>query len=419
MMQGISESYEEKINRISDLLAKRAAMYPVRDKIVFPQLIEVIEEFTTYLIQTTDFEGFQPEPERLTEIEQFIDNPVFICGAMKSGTTLLTQLLDNHPQLLVMPADSHYINFFNKWKRTQFVDIAAYWMQRIINPSGKEPFWFLGDQIPVLQTFLKYLNFFLLHTNREVFLCVVMAIYAANPRRSHQIRYWVEKTPQNELHLPLLLEKHPHARFIHIIRDPLTNIASLKKLAQYRGQENFLTYGVSCSFRKLLQTARNNQRRLRVSQYHLVKYETLTSLPYETIVNICEFLGVSFHENLLTPTENGRVGVANSMYQESRVQGKILDQSKNTRFLQELSKTEVKEIVKNLYFEALDFGYEWYREPLLQYRPPLWLYRMKQLAPEPFLNFYYSHMLPAMRKAERILTALPSENLISDPVQER
>jgi hypothetical protein len=367
-MQGISESYEERITRISDLLVRRAAIYPVRDKNVYPQLIEAIRGLTDYLVRTTSFERFQPGPERLTEIEQFIDNPVFICGAMKSGTTLLTQLFDNHPQLLVMPADSHYVNHLHKWERTQFLDIAAYWVQRLINPSGKEPFWFLGDQQFVFQTFLKYLHFFLHHTNRDIFLCVVMAVYAANPLCSKHTTYWVEKTPHNELNLPILVEKHPNARFIHIVRDPLTNIASLKKLAHYR-EKDFSAYSSSRSFKKLFQKAQDNQKRLGASRYHLVKYEALTSQPHETMMKICEFLKISFHENLLAPTENGRAGVANSMYQEARVQGKILDQSKNMRFLQEFSELEIREIVTNLYFEALDFGYEWYREPLLQHRP--------------------------------------------------
>lgn len=39
-------------------------------------------------------------------VETFKDRPIFICGHPKSGTSLLRNLLDNHPQLAVYPEES-------------------------------------------------------------------------------------------------------------------------------------------------------------------------------------------------------------------------------------------------------------------------------------------------------------------------
>ena len=38
----------------------------------------------------------------------FLNNPVFICGHRKSGTTMLCSLFDDHDDILVYPSDSSF-----------------------------------------------------------------------------------------------------------------------------------------------------------------------------------------------------------------------------------------------------------------------------------------------------------------------
>ncbi len=368
MKNSIIDQYESKIIEISDLLKKRAAVYPVRDE-VFVQLCKAIEGFTESLLKTMSFERFQPEKGLLSETERFAEHPIFICGSMKSGTTLLCQLLDNHPNLLVMPWDSHYTKHIKKWKRTQFPDISAYWLHTLINPSGKEPFWFLGKERTVFETFLQYLHYFLTHTQRDIFVCGVLAIYAANRNRlrSHHIKYWVEKTPHNELKAPMLHARFPHSIFIHILRDPLTNIPSLMRLSRIRNWGR--TPGkYAHSIKKLFRAARYNQKVIGKNKYHIIRYEDLVSKPKQTLTGICEILNIPFDETLLVPTENGRPGISNSMYIESRVEGQILDQSRNERYKKELSEEELKDIVAILYPDAITLGYDWNRDDIVRYK---------------------------------------------------
>lgn len=40
------------------------------------------------------------------------DRPIFICGHPKSGTSLLRNLLDFHPQLVVYPEESRFFRQF-------------------------------------------------------------------------------------------------------------------------------------------------------------------------------------------------------------------------------------------------------------------------------------------------------------------
>jgi len=364
----MEDQYQSRINNLNELLANRLAVYPKRDESSV-RLNDGLKEFSTYLLKTVDFDGFQPDHLIVEGVERFYDTPIFVCGAMKSGTSLCNRLLDNHPNLLVMPGDSHFINQIERWNRSQFTEIAEYWINRVVNPTGAEPFWFLGPDEKQLKCFLQYLHYFLLHSQYEIYVCVVMSIYAVNATFGQPTvkKYWVEKTPNNEIHAQMLYKRFPRAKFLHVIRDPLNNIAALKKLSDIRQRESSPLQSARF-LKRLLQTAKQNQEVLGKDKYHIFKYEQLTSDPEKVLNDICIFLDIPFHENLLKPTENGRTTTANSMFTESRVTGKILDQSHSKRFLQQLSKIEIQDIVTILYREAIEFGYNWASPDIQIYR---------------------------------------------------
>ena len=54
--------------------------------------------------------NWQPEPDLIEQAKQLINSPLFICGTMKSGSTMLVELLDSHPNLVVLPGDTHFIS---------------------------------------------------------------------------------------------------------------------------------------------------------------------------------------------------------------------------------------------------------------------------------------------------------------------
>src|SRR5690349_5530581 len=44
---------------------------------------------------------------------EYLNSPVFIIGHPKSGTSLLTAMLDSHPQLMVLPEESDFYSLIN------------------------------------------------------------------------------------------------------------------------------------------------------------------------------------------------------------------------------------------------------------------------------------------------------------------
>jgi hypothetical protein len=395
MMQSIDlDDYKIMVNHLSELLKKRAAVYPIRDD-NYTRLVKAIEEFVDYLVYVVDFKNFQPDPNVIRQTETLVHKPVFICGLEKSGTTLLTQLLDSHPNLLVWPTDGYYFKDIDKWDRNEFLKIARYWTQRLITPTGKPPFWFIGETYKNFEKFLQYLKFFLENSHYDVFVCMLFSIYAVNDGLLKPITYWVEKSTFNSLRAPRILQKYPEAKFIQIIRNPLTNIASYKQYVLQIGKGNFSVNKVVQLMKSLLLAARINQNRLGDSQYHIVKYEDLVAKPKETLLKISAFLNIPFHEVLLVPTENGRPGLSNSMYAEARVHGQILDQSQSRRYQQELTTAELATVTSQLFSVAKDFGYD------LEYHPSLQetlLYEIQRFFPkEKIAELWYYDVKPPLK----------------------
>ena len=65
---------------------------------------------------------------------EWLQRPVFICGHHRSGTTLLQELLDDHPQLAVLPVEVTYFASFADVAVDAFI---AEWVARLIDVNGK------------------------------------------------------------------------------------------------------------------------------------------------------------------------------------------------------------------------------------------------------------------------------------------
>ena len=352
--------FQQQILIIEKCLKIRLRDYPERKKESFEQLSNAINDFGKMLREDLDFDSFQPDVSIINRIENISMNPIFICGAMKSGTTLLTQLLDNHPDLFVLPGDSHYVNKLNWLKNSNFESIMNSWLHRMINPTGKEPFWFLGPEIKEIEVFSKYLFYCLKnYRHQDHFLSIVTAIFAAihvNSDNKKYVKHWVEKTPGNEFKVSLLNKRYPKSKFIHIIRNPLENIVSLEKLTKLR-KRNTTMIEHSISMKNGFKVAKKNLTKFGKKRYHIIRYEDLVSNPKEVLTNLCRFLEINFHDALLIPTENGSPAMSNSMFKENRLKGEIVNLSKEERYKSFLSNQQINNIVDIIYKEALYFDY--------------------------------------------------------------
>lgn len=281
----------------------------------------------------------------------------------------MTQLLDNHPALVVIPGDSTLYTNFNGYSGT-FDGLSNHWMQRMINPSGKEPFWFLGKDLKAYEDFLLYLQYFI-ETAYDTFQAVVASVFCSNPNRSKPPQYWVEKMPENELQALALKKIYPKARFIHVLRDPLINIASIKKMRLLKG-EKFRALTYSLHVKRLLEKGLENERLLGRQIYKFSRYENVVAETAPELKALADHLGIAYTDALLVPTENGVPGIANSMYKEAMVVGRVSSDGINQKWESELTEKERIYSVTVLFKLALKLGFEkWRHKSVQKYNRPI------------------------------------------------
>lgn len=139
--------------------------------------------------------------------------PLFIIGSMRSGTTLVRNLLRRQPGI-ICPEETHYYRFGDPFRtpgyRNTLLRNATLKRHREIDGISEEDFVALLDA-----------------SNTKGELLRAHVGYMANAREMDNYR-WFDKTPQNVYGLPLIRAEFPNARFLHLVRNPLNVVASLK-----------------------------------------------------------------------------------------------------------------------------------------------------------------------------------------------
>jgi hypothetical protein len=266
-----------------------------------------------------------PPPNVLANVLRWLELPVFICGHHRSGTTLLQQLLDGHPQLVVVPSEGTLFSSFRYVARSSptKADIerfAVNWVERFVDPNF-EPHFKLGrtgstnPSVEFVRRLLMWDR--LLRASRPVWRRVVplMAVAAAYQDRAvehDQIRGWADKTPLNENHVKRLTVVK-QARFIHMIRRPTDTLASLRHAMRgARFDAAMHSEAIGRSFK----LASKNQRLYR-DRYLVVRYEDLVENTVATMECVRHFLSLSSSSTLAIPTSTGFAARSNSSFERS------------------------------------------------------------------------------------------------------
>lgn len=214
--------------------------------------------------------------------------PVFIVGMPRSGTKLLRDLLNNHPSIAITPIESHCIPYF--YKR-----IKRY--GKLKDFSGFEKFYKDFSKTLFFQTLSRREKLigkveWYEQVEKWSYSGILEAFYRAYAR-DHSKTVWGDKTPSYLLHMPLLKELFPGAKFIHIIRDARDCCLSAHKAWRkniYRAAQRWCD-----SIRKCRQDA----RAFTEEAYYEVRYERLLSLPEDTMKSVCDFLHIPYDHGML------------------------------------------------------------------------------------------------------------------------
>jgi hypothetical protein len=265
-----------------------------------------------------------PEPD-LARRPAFDQRACFIAGPAKSGTTLLTSLLDGHPDLLVLPEETAYFptvltKYASSSRRAQFDYLTRQSLANVLfgGPCkwGRRDYSHFSTR-DLLATF-EEAAFAPANADRDLLVLLLESYARVLGSSPGRVRYWVEKTPANRDHLGKIFTRFPQSKVLLTIRDPRALLASQIQLEQTRHLRRFSIYLTVQHWRTAARLALAQQAGGRPNERILVVgFRRLLEQPVDWMRKICGFLGIEYRPVLLHPTKIGRQWTGNSSAQRT------------------------------------------------------------------------------------------------------
>jgi hypothetical protein len=208
-------------------------------------------------------------------------SPVFVVGAMRSGTTLLRLMLNEHPGLAI-PAESHFVApLFRRFgpdvvldgdRLTEAVDVVAG------SPEWQRDFGHTEDELraAVGDGPLRM----------DELLDRVFRLEIADTGKSR----WGDKTPAYLHRVDQLVTCFPAAKVVCIVRDPRDVYLSLSA----HGWVGQTTVEIAAYLNRCERKRRRWERQLPAGSFRTVRYEDLVLDTEPTLRSVCTFLDLPF-----------------------------------------------------------------------------------------------------------------------------
>ncbi|MBE9127945.1 MULTISPECIES: sulfotransferase family protein [unclassified Coleofasciculus] len=240
----------------------------------------------------------------------------FVLGCERGGTTLLCALLSEHPEVFCLN-DSFLFDIYVRQKgRKGHVGISSFWKNAFLdlsrplpskdylvsldeveeyfsnlleryekpNPAQNKSTW-----LKVYSDTLKSSNFLNEARSSNLTLTKMFSsIYSyLIPREQQTKKIFGEKTPRHLYLSKWISTLYPKAKFIVLVRNPLTNVAALYKRRKSLklSIDTYLSY-YNRSFISLYEGEENL----------VIRYEDLVSKPQDTLLHVYEYLGANSEE---------------------------------------------------------------------------------------------------------------------------
>lgn len=269
---------------------------------------------------------------------------IFIVGCPRSGTTLLQQMLDAHPDVAIAP-ETHFMRLF--WgSRDRYGNLAeAKNYQRLIEDIVSLP--------EFSEMELDAQDFTTSAWNTDRSYAATFQLLLEKFAQKRQVAIVGEKTPNHVLYMPEIQAMFPKACFIHIVRDPRSVVNSWRSVpwstGSIVGDAEMWRYYVSAIQRK---PPRGDNKVFTLS------YEQLVVEPEKSLQSLCDFMHLDFQPVMLDYhyANSKLVNVTREPWKENSV--KPVNQRSLTKWQTDLAAQEVVEIEGVTWFEMQRFGYQ-------------------------------------------------------------
>lgn len=209
---------------------------------------------------------------------------IFVGGCPRSGTTLVQNMLDSHPDIFGGPEFLH--------------------LQDVIYLRNK-----LHRSISV-----GWIDLFGSHDDLDGHIRALVQNLFLPLADQHGCKYMSEKSPENILVFSELVELFPEAHFFHVIRDPRAIVSSMGDVYARAKQKqvDIPAFTVNTSSR-IAYTSRCfdagfSAVKKTPDKILTVVYEALVKDPEKESKNMCKFLGLEWNSQMISPKEKKHLG---------------------------------------------------------------------------------------------------------------
>lgn len=217
------------------------------------------------------------EPSR-SEDQPRTTAPAFVVGSRRSGTTLVSRIIDAHPAFSIYH-ESFLLPIFAREVRWYGELRTATNLGRLIDDIREVLKTQIAD-VPSREDILAAIN----EPSLTGVFGALLLLYA----RRRGKRRGGDKTPEHHRFLTELQGAFPDSPFVFTMRDPRDTVMSIRRVfntsiegAAYRWREAFENY------------------RAHAARVHLLRYEVLVQNPVAEVRALCAFLGERFELQML------------------------------------------------------------------------------------------------------------------------
>lgn len=271
--------------------------------------------------------------------EKNIKNRIFVVGCPRSGTTFVQSLLGAHPAILTFPESDFVGNVTgDHMKRAFCIEPETTWTKlrallvktrilagvanRAVLPRFRENMTHLGRE-----------DLFAMMPRHPVTISRAIrkwsdALDRAALESGHMA--WLEKTPMHYAYIEEISSNIHGSQFIHVVRDALGVVASMKDAARKYPTTGWAHYekvenAVAVWNRAVSYTRKYAGRH----NHHVVSYESVVENPAASLRAACDFLGLEFDESMLENRDKVATSVSlSSEPWKAKVKGEIKKEDK-------------------------------------------------------------------------------------------
>jgi hypothetical protein len=274
-----------------------------------------------------------------------MNDPIFIVGSSRSGTTLVSRILKKHPEIHILN-ETHFIYEFDRFiKNNALLSDDKIW--KIVNlmlTIQKKDYYRKNDYEEYPEAAKEIISEFQRQKQRN--FATLNKIFFKFEAKRHGKKRAGDQTPRHIFCMHQLLKMYPDAKFVQMVRHPCAVLLSQKnkwkaglhwQIPKFEVLRTFFNYHpvtISILWKKSVESGLEAQQIIAERSLKTIIFENLVEKPRKEIMELCDFLQIDFFPDMINVPVEMSSNIKNEGY-------KGISKSVSEHWRDRLSETEV------------------------------------------------------------------------------